>query len=93
MAHVLVRPVNAGIPHRQPPPWNRRAGTLLQAVGPYLLVLEARPSNDHWCGGALPEKRDLSQSVEPGGGSRLSLIGPDAASLSWLRPCVERACK
>jgi hypothetical protein len=62
-------------------------------VGPYLLVLEARPSNGHWSGGALPEKRDLSQAVEPSGAGRLSLIGPDAASLSWLKPCVERAYK
>ena len=41
---------------------------------PYTVALEARLSHDRFSSGTVPRKRELSESVEPGGASRLSLV-------------------
>jgi hypothetical protein len=44
---VLISPVDASIPPMVWPPYKRDPGPLPQLVGPYTLVLAARPSNGH----------------------------------------------
>jgi hypothetical protein len=70
IAHMLVRPVDTGIPHGTTP---LRQEWVPPLSCPYTVALEARLSHDRFGEGPGPGKCELSQSVEPCGATRLSL--------------------
>jgi hypothetical protein len=54
MAHMIVRPIQASIPHRSVPFWQERDNTWksLEWLSPYTPVLKARPSNHQFAQGS-----------------------------------------
>jgi hypothetical protein len=70
IAHMIIGPINSGIPHQN-------CSSVLPRVPeipcPYTVALEARLSHHRFGSGTEPGKCELSQSVEPGGEERLSL--------------------
>jgi hypothetical protein len=66
---MIIRPVNSGIPHHKR---SSRKNMVPEHACPYTVALEARLSHDRFGSGTASGKRELSQSVEPGGATRLS---------------------
>ncbi len=69
MAHVIVRPVNAGKPHSKR---SSLKNTVPEHACPSTVALEARLSHDRFGSGTGEGEDELSQSVKPGGTSSLS---------------------
>jgi hypothetical protein len=69
IAHMVIRPVNTGIPHE------KRSSLHTWFLSTRALILwrqTARLSHHRFRSGTVPGKCELSQSVEPGGATRLS---------------------
>src|SRR6266487_4605626 len=85
---MVVRPVNTSIPHQ------KRSSLYTWVLSTRALLLwreTARLSHDRLYSGTRPRKCELSQSVEPGGGGRLSSASSTVSSSKYtLAPALCR---
>ena len=92
MAHVIIGPVNSGIPHRSVVPFLFRSWRPLEWSSPYTPVLKARPSNDQ-----LPQGNHQGSApslYQSNCGNHAGFPWqsiPPHSVYAGCQPCVERA--